>query len=559
MATFPNSPTLGQTADIGSKIYTWNGYAWAQTSTESPVTLSLGTTGPTGADGPTGPAGSTGPTGPQGIQGIQGIQGNTGPTGPQGDQGIQGATGATGPVGDYVESFAGFTGTVAVGVTTGQVLFHGTTDITGSDDFLWDNATGVLSLGQGGYLDGRIRGGSIILVKADEAISAGDPIYITGSVGGSNRVTVAKADASDPSKMPAACVAYDDLILNEEGEGVIVGRLDYDTTGLFANDSLYVAAGGGLTASRPTGAGNLIQNMARVQREDSSNGSIIVAGAFRTNDVPNALVVYDYLQMPDGYTTDSVVGSVNGMTGGVTAGYIHVTAGTPVSATENDFWFETDTGSFYAYIDEGAGLNWVEVSADPAIAVTSVNGATGDVEVVSSYNGATGAIEKIYGCFYNGTGVTFSTAQTTIPLDTVMYNSDPAGLTLSSNRIQINKTGTFKITADLAVGITGSVGPGSLLVVESQMFKKSGILFPVAVNGTKMYHTIERQDPDASTTVTTEFTVPANASCTMITNGHVSGNSYLLQSIQYWDSGTGLNGNYFSVPAECYRVTVEEL
>lgn len=180
-------------------------------------------------------------------------------------------------------------------------------------------------------------------------------------------------------------------------------------------------------------------------------------------------------------------------------------------------------------------------------------------DAVTSFNGATGAVEKIYGCFYNGTGVTFSTAQTTIPLDTVMYNSDPAGLTLSSNRIQINKGGTFKITADLAVGLTGTFAPGSLLVVESQMFKKSGILSPTAVNGTKMYHTIERQNPNGSTTVTTEFTVPANASCTMITNGHASGNSYLLQSIQYWDSGTGLNGNYFSVPAECYRITVEEL
>ena len=241
----------------------------------------------------------------------------SGQDGLDGATGAQGNTGATGPVGDYVESFAGFTGTVAVGITTGQILFHGTTDITGSNDLLWDNDTGVLSIGNGGYVDGKLRGGTIILVKADEAISAGDPIYITGTVGGSDRVTVARADASDPSKMPAACVSYSDLTTNEEGEGVIVGRLGYDTTGLLSNSSLYVAAGGGLTATRPTDAGVLIQNMARVERENSSNGSIIVAGAFRTNDVPNALIVYDYLQMPDGFTTDSVVGSVNGQTGDV--------------------------------------------------------------------------------------------------------------------------------------------------------------------------------------------------------------------------------------------------
>jgi len=92
MATFPNSPTLGQTADIGTKTYTWNGYAWSQTSSDNSVTLSLGTTGPTG---PTGPAGATGETG------IQGPTGATGATGPQGEQGIQGPTGATGATGSF--------------------------------------------------------------------------------------------------------------------------------------------------------------------------------------------------------------------------------------------------------------------------------------------------------------------------------------------------------------------------------------------------------------------------------------------------------------------------
>jgi len=50
MATFPNSPTLGQTADIGSKTFTWNGYAWSQTG----AAVSGGGFGEPGATGATG-------------------------------------------------------------------------------------------------------------------------------------------------------------------------------------------------------------------------------------------------------------------------------------------------------------------------------------------------------------------------------------------------------------------------------------------------------------------------------------------------------------------------
>lgn len=119
--------------------------------------------------------------------------------------------------------------------------------------------------------------------------------------------------------MPAAGVAGDDYGFREEGFMIITGVFNpYDTTGLTSNDSFYVASGGGLTTERPSGANDLIQNMARVGRQDNSNGNIIVAGAFRTNDVPNILKVYSHLEMPDGFTADTIVSSVNGATGDVT-------------------------------------------------------------------------------------------------------------------------------------------------------------------------------------------------------------------------------------------------
>ena len=242
---------------------------------------------------------------------FQSLAGLTAPTGNTGATGATGNTGATGADGASIDGI------------TQQVLFFDEGVVTGSDDFLFDKDTGVLSLGQGGYLDGNLIGAIKKLVYGEDpgggSISAGDPLYIIDNVGGSDRVVVGKADASNASKMPAAGVAADDIEFRTEGEMIITGVFDpYDTTGLTSNDSLYVASGGGLTTERPSGANDLIQNMARVGRGDKSNGSLLVAGAFRTNDVPNILKVHSYLEMPDGFTSDTIVSSVNGMTGDVT-------------------------------------------------------------------------------------------------------------------------------------------------------------------------------------------------------------------------------------------------
>jgi len=141
--------------------------------------------------------------------------------------------------------------------------------------------------------------------------------------------------------------------------------------------------------------------------------------------------VGDYVETFNGATgAVEGVSSVNGMTGGVTAGYIHIGTTAPASPTEMDFWFETDTGSFYAYIDEGGGAAWVEISADPAVAVTSVNGATGDVIVVSSVNGVTGAVS--ISSFVSG-----STGTTT---DSIFYDSASSSF-INNTNLQLTPTG----------------------------------------------------------------------------------------------------------------------
>jgi hypothetical protein len=262
------------------------------------------------------------------------VQGPAGPQGRAGQDGSRGATGATGPVGDYVESFAGFTGEVASGVTTNQIIYHSGTSISGSSNFTFDGTDvhfdtgGVIDINDGGLL------GQIVKdIKATEPLTANDPVYISGSVGASGRVEVARADASDPAKMPAAGIVFSDFTTNQEGVMTVLGTVrKVDTTGFAVNQTAYVASGGGITSARPTGASDLIQNVGRAGRIHASTGTFIVSGAGRVNDVPNVVEARLGISLDAGgitfadgtfqssatsVTTDSFVISVNGNTGAV--------------------------------------------------------------------------------------------------------------------------------------------------------------------------------------------------------------------------------------------------
>lgn len=129
-------------------------------------------------------------------------------------------------------------------------------------------------------------------IKCNEALSKGDPVYIVGFQPGQNTNIVAKADASNPAKMPATGVADEDYAAQAFGTMTAFGSFngDFDTTGGTENwsvgDILYVKPGGGLTNIKPTGA-NLIQNIAIVSRAQSQTGELEVIALGRTNDIPN--------------------------------------------------------------------------------------------------------------------------------------------------------------------------------------------------------------------------------------------------------------------------------
>jgi collagen type VII alpha len=417
---FPSSPSSGQTYSFNSILWSWNNSvgAWERIFNGGATgsTGYTGATGPTGATGATGATGDTGPTGATGATGPTGATGATGPTGSigvTGATGPQGNTGATGPVGDYVvsfngstgvvtfndyvSSFGGKTGTVGAGITNTQILYWSGADATGSNNFTFDGVD-VVTLADTGHYTGRLLGPVLLAIKNASGVSIpkGTPVYATGSVGASGQVEVAACDAANSATMPSIGLADSTLAVGDIGHAVVFGNLnDVDTSGYTINGTVYVASGGGLTGTKPTGANDLIQNVGRVVRVHATTGDILVSAIGRSNDVPNILQARSWLQMPDGMTATGLVRSFNGLTGAVTG-----------------------VGSFNGSTGTVVFSNYV----------SSFNGLTGAVTGVGSFNGLTGAVGITSGTNITITGTSTSTiATTTTPLFSTITGTNGGG------------------------------------------------------------------------------------------------------------------------------------
>ena len=138
---------------------------------------------------------------------------------------------------------------------------------------------------------------TFLYAKAAVALSKGDVVYATGAVG-NNTFVVDKADARDPTKMPALGIVYQDLALNEQGLIVTFGRADSVPLDSFIEgETVYVSntVPGGLSNLVPhgeiNGVPNLIQNIGIVVKPHVSQGIVSVTGVGRTNAIPNANVI----------------------------------------------------------------------------------------------------------------------------------------------------------------------------------------------------------------------------------------------------------------------------
>lgn len=128
-------------------------------------------------------------------------------------------------------------------------------------------------------------------------IAVGDPLYIQSNVGGI--IIVAKADAGDINKMPAAGIAKQAGGIGDTISMIEVGTLSGTFLGSgVTGDVVYVADGGGLVVGRPVANAvgqrrNLyIQNVGIITRQSGGNDRIQVTCIGRFNALPQTWGLY---------------------------------------------------------------------------------------------------------------------------------------------------------------------------------------------------------------------------------------------------------------------------
>jgi cytoskeletal protein CcmA (bactofilin family) len=175
---------------------------------------------------------------------------------------------------------------------------------------------------------------TIVLVKNTSGVpmTRGQAVHVTGS-NGNNTFEVELADASDPTKMPAIGIVYEDIPINGQGAVVTFGRANgiSGISGYTNGDTLYVASGtpGGLTNVKPYGVDlDLIQNVGVVVNH--SSGVMFVTGIGRSNDIPNARIITDYNDMQYVY-----VNSENNDLKKITSANLNIPLTTAVSSSSN--------------------------------------------------------------------------------------------------------------------------------------------------------------------------------------------------------------------------------
>jgi hypothetical protein len=143
-------------------------------------------------------------------------------------------------------------------------------------------------------------------------IAKGKAVYVSGTH--SSGVPLVKlADNDGIGTYPSLGLVEDDIEFGAQGQVVISGELsdlDTDSSGWDPGTALYIdSTAGDLTATRPSASNEKVQKVALVSRRDATNGSVIVIGAGRTNDVPNELTALTGVGL-----NDSDLGTFNGTT-----------------------------------------------------------------------------------------------------------------------------------------------------------------------------------------------------------------------------------------------------
>ena len=143
--------------------------------------------------------------------------------------------------------------------------------------------------------------------------------------------------------------------------------------------------------------------------------------------------------------------------GGGGGAQVYYSDAPPASPNDGDFWFESDTGSFYVYLDDGDSLQWVEVNGQPG--PTGDVGATGEIGATGP-TGPSGPSKYVAGFLYDGRGSNVATGTKTNVVRPVEQDS-----TVSDIHIRLSS------------GASGGSVTGYIYKVDSSYINASGASF----------------------------------------------------------------------------------
>ena len=394
---------------------------------------------------------------------VAGITGGTGVT--VTGSGSEGATpsvaiGQAVGTGDTV-AFGGLnvdSGTLYVDSTNNRVGINDTTpsyslDVTGDGHFTTDlTVDGTL---YANHIHGDLAGLVYFHVKNTTAsiIPNGTPVYITGTVGSTQVAEIAPADASNSAKMPAIGITDGDIGVNANGHTVIVGDLDGQNTNAYSiNQPLYVASGGGLTGTRPTGASDVIQVVGHVARVNTNTGGIVVACGPSAN-TPNTISVTGNITTTAGQFNGSGAGLTSipagQLTGTVPSGNIGNDSVALGTKTTGDY-VATVAASTGVTVSGGTGEgSTATISIGQAVATTSSPQFVG---VTATGTVSANAVSVTNGVGAGSATITGTTATSVLTVDGIEIDTTGA----SSGQV-LQHNGTKFAPATIPTPPTGSI------------------------------------------------------------------------------------------------------
>jgi hypothetical protein len=218
---------------------------------------------------------------------------------------------------DNLQSVTGSYATTGSNTFIGNQVINGNLNLTGSltasglrypttpgvaDQFLETDGAGNLIFDWVKTLHQNIRNLDSV------AITRGTPLYVSGSTGDNANVFV--ADANNPLRRPATLIAYDaTLAPNATGTAIISGEIQQvNTNGFPAGTVIYLAPGGGYTATRPTGSAS-VQILGVVTLE-ATNGRGIVFNQV-ADGLPNIQEGYAWVGNSNGVPLAVTTGSLS--------------------------------------------------------------------------------------------------------------------------------------------------------------------------------------------------------------------------------------------------------